>query len=132
MKCELCEKEFEGFGNNALPYDDAICCDECNNNIVLPLRLYLAGMIQDQILVINATTNKLEYIKIIGKEVELEQLQNLVEGYIELFPLKHKYLLFIVNEEGLLYNMPYNELAKRILGIDVVGNLVICPKKLFK
>jgi len=132
MKCKLCGKELEGFGNNALPYDDTICCDDCNNNIVLPLRLFLTGMVQDQILVISATNNTLEYIKITGKEVELEQLQNLVEGYIELVPLKHKYLLFIVNEEGLLYDMPYNKLANKILGIDVVGNLIICPKKLFK
>jgi len=39
MKCSICGKEFEGWGNNAWPVNDGTCCDECNANVVIPMRL---------------------------------------------------------------------------------------------
>lgn len=37
--CSICGKEFDGFGNNAEPVNDGICCDKCNNDIVIPRRM---------------------------------------------------------------------------------------------
>ena len=37
--CCLCGKEFEGWGNNAWPLAEGICCDSCNRNKILPARL---------------------------------------------------------------------------------------------
>lgn len=37
--CPICGKEYEGFGNNAYPVYEGRCCDECNNNIVVPMRI---------------------------------------------------------------------------------------------
>ena len=39
MKCCICGKEFEGWGNNANPVKDGTCCDDCNENVVLPVRI---------------------------------------------------------------------------------------------
>lgn len=45
MKCCICGKEFEGFGNNPYPVgsdvysDEDRCCDECNWKYVIPARL---------------------------------------------------------------------------------------------
>jgi len=43
MKCSICEKDFEGWGNNPEPiknYDIyGPCCDECNNDYVIPSRI---------------------------------------------------------------------------------------------
>ena len=39
MKCCICGKEFEGQGNNANPVKDGTCCDDCNENVVLPARI---------------------------------------------------------------------------------------------
>lgn len=33
--CCVCGKEFTGYGNNAQPIVDGICCDECNNLVIL-------------------------------------------------------------------------------------------------
>lgn len=38
-KCVICGKEFEGYGNNASPVKDGLCCDECNTKVVIPARL---------------------------------------------------------------------------------------------
>ena len=38
--CSICSEEFEGYGNNAQPVNDGICCDDCNRRVVLPLRIY--------------------------------------------------------------------------------------------
>ena len=39
VKCSICGKQYEGFGNNAQPINDGRCCDECNKNVVIPRRL---------------------------------------------------------------------------------------------
>ena len=52
MKCCICGKEIKGYGNNpwgALNKNDELiafdeddrCCDECNEQYVIPGRLYL-------------------------------------------------------------------------------------------
>ena len=37
--CSICGNEFKGYGNNAHPVNDGICCDDCNRRVVLPLRI---------------------------------------------------------------------------------------------
>ena len=37
--CCICGKECEGFGNNAAPVKDGVCCDECNASVVIPKRI---------------------------------------------------------------------------------------------
>lgn len=45
MKCCICGKEFEGYGNNPYPIGRDIyssedrCCDECNTTKVIPARI---------------------------------------------------------------------------------------------
>ena len=41
-KCCICGKEFEGYGNNPGPYKyEGECCDDCNMQYVIPMRLSL-------------------------------------------------------------------------------------------
>lgn len=42
IKCCICGKEIEDYGNNTQPYCKGLCCDECNNKYVIPYRLKLA------------------------------------------------------------------------------------------
>ena len=37
--CCICGQEYEGYGNNAEPYKEGYCCDECNKKFVIPSRL---------------------------------------------------------------------------------------------
>ena len=38
--CCICGKEFEGYGNNPYPVkDNGACCDQCNNDVVIPKRI---------------------------------------------------------------------------------------------
>ena len=42
MKCCICGKEIEGYGNNPWPVstnEDDRCCDECNLEVILPERI---------------------------------------------------------------------------------------------
>ena len=47
-KCILCGKEFDGWGNNAWPIKDGICCDECNAEKVIPERLKQLNLKEDK------------------------------------------------------------------------------------
>lgn len=38
-KCSICGKQYEGFGNNAQPVNNGRCCDECNREVVIPMRI---------------------------------------------------------------------------------------------
>lgn len=44
MNCCICGKEFEGFGHNAEPVRIGRCCDHCNYNTVLQVRITKLGM----------------------------------------------------------------------------------------
>ena len=35
MNCSICNNNIEGFGNNAQPINDGICCDDCNNLVII-------------------------------------------------------------------------------------------------
>lgn len=37
--CSICGKMYIGYGNNAMPVNEGVCCDDCNHNIVMPERL---------------------------------------------------------------------------------------------
>ena len=37
--CCICGKEYTGYGNNAEPYKEGRCCDDCNEKFVIPDRL---------------------------------------------------------------------------------------------
>lgn len=40
--CCICGRDFEGWGNNPAPAKEkGVCCDECNFNLVLPIRMLL-------------------------------------------------------------------------------------------
>lgn len=39
LKCSICGKEFLGFGNNARPIKEGICCDSCNSKFVINSRI---------------------------------------------------------------------------------------------
>lgn len=45
--CCFCNRAFKGWGNNPYPLnkdEKARCCDDCNANLVVPARLYLAQL----------------------------------------------------------------------------------------
>lgn len=38
-ECCICGAEFTEWGNNALPVYEGICCDKCNYEVVIPIRI---------------------------------------------------------------------------------------------
>jgi hypothetical protein len=40
-KCSICGKIYAGFGNNPWPINEGRCCDQCNEEKVLPARIKL-------------------------------------------------------------------------------------------
>jgi len=55
----------------------------------------------------------------------LEKMQDLVQGYIQLSYLENGKIL-IVNEEGLLTNLPPNKKASELRGYLIVGDVIEC------
>jgi len=71
-----------------------------------------------------------------GKYFTLEELQSIVDGYIECVYLNDG-MTMVVNEEGKLNNLPFNYSATEIAhnsGIfdAIVGAVLVCPSKLIK
>ena len=40
-KCPICRRRYEGPGHDALPVWPGRCCDRCNREFVIPMRLHL-------------------------------------------------------------------------------------------
>jgi hypothetical protein len=40
-RCSICQQPFVGYGNNPDPVNDGVCCNDCNDNVVIPARLAL-------------------------------------------------------------------------------------------
>jgi len=56
----------------------------------------------------------------------LEEAQRLVGGFVELVRSpEHREWQILVNEEGLLNGLPFNEEATKICGTGIVGDAVI-------
>ena len=68
-------------------------------------------------------------IKANGEEIEdypsstLVQMQKAVDGYIE--PVYTKEHVALVNEEGLLRSLPYNDKASKIMNHGLVGDVLL-------
>ena len=62
-----------------------------------------------------------------GKNFSLEELQSIVGGYIEIVYLSDGSLM-VVNEEGLLKELPYNLVASGIAGFYIVGDVLLCKE----
>lgn len=131
MKCSICNKSFEGESHNPQPLHGKACCTICNNKVVLPIRLYQSGIHPDKAMLIS-TTGTIEFVKPKAVTFELNEVQKLVQGYIEIYPIRIPNQIVVVNEEGLIIGMAFNTIAKIAFGIDAVGPVLICPKKIFE
>lgn len=131
MKCSICGKEIIGDEHNAMPVTTDVCCETCNSDVVLPIRIYQLGINQKEGLALSPYY-KVKLVKPVGSKFTLKELQTEVEGYIEYYPTNNKKYKIIVNEEGLLMRLPLNKLASNIFGIHAVGNVLIVPNKLIE
>ena len=58
-----------------------------------------------------------------GLHVTLEEMKKCVGGYVEFVYLEDD-LVLVVNEEGLINNLPHNEIATKILSLEGKANIV--------
>lgn len=131
MRCCICKKEIKGYGNNAFPAGNSTCCDECNIKVVVPYRLLLRNYEKEDTALL-VTPNELKLVKPKDKYFTLKELKQSVNGYIELGMEVLPHFLTVVNEEGLIRKFKFNELAYHLFGIEVYGNALIVPKKIFE
>jgi hypothetical protein len=84
------------------------------------------------------TNGEIEYVSPQNdSDFSLNELKNFVGGYIEILPLGKE--LMVINEEGKLLGLPYNENATARLQSQygansdyIVGNALICSAKQIK
>lgn len=77
-----------------------------------------------------------EIIDLEDKELQLEQMQKVVGGYIEIVRLKNGWLV-VCNEEGKLIGLEENPVATLVCNINgfndtIVGDVIICESKYIK
>lgn len=77
-----------------------------------------------------------EIIDLEDKELQLEQMQKVVGGYIEIVHLKNGWLV-VCNEEGKLIGLEENPVVTLVCNINgfndiIVGDVIICESKYIK
>lgn len=68
-------------------------------------------------------------ITISDKPPTLEEMQDMVGGYVEEIHAGDPDKQYFVNEEGLLKNLKFNVEASGVVGRDIVGNMVVLEGK---
>lgn len=133
MKCIICGNEIKKYGNSPYPISkDGECCNECNLNAVVPYRIFLNSIEKKNIALLIKTDGTIEIVKPKEKYFSLKELQKCVDGYIEIGQQVFEEYLTVVNEEGLLLKLPFNNLFYQLYGIKFYGNVLICPLNIFE
>lgn len=131
MKCLICGNEIENYSNNASPLIDGVCCENCNLNAVLPYRLFLMSLEKEEQGILITVSNEIKLIKPKVDKFTLKELQEAVEGYIEVLPSPFPGYICIVDEvKGKLKDEILNDLANLILRQELVGNVLVIPSNL--
>jgi hypothetical protein len=79
------------------------------------------------------SNNVIGLMKIEKQKSLLEQLQGWVGGYIELGESDYidDYVI-VVNEEGLMKNLPFNKIMNLLFGMELHGDVVILDRREMK
>lgn len=70
-----------------------------------------------------------------GTDFQLEELQEIVDGYIEIVQLSYNQIM-VINEEGKLIDLPYNENATEIYQEEdsfydyIAGDVLVCDSNM--
>jgi len=129
--CSICKKRFSEYGNNPIPFSGNVCCDQCNEHIVVPMRIY-GNICEPSYAVLFKADGSLKSIKPKDKYFTLKELQGLVGGLIELYPKRANNHLVVCNEEGLILGLPRNDLFHKYTGNLLVGDVLLCPESIFE
>lgn len=129
--CSICKTSFEGFGNNPAPFLGKVCCDECNRNYVVPLRIYQIVKNPKNALLFK-TDGSIETYTPKNEYFTLEELQKAVGGLIELYPRTYLDMYVVCDEEGLLKQRQRNSIFASLTSIELVGDVLLCPKTIFE
>lgn len=63
-----------------------------------------------------------------GTDFKLEELNEIVGGYIEVLTLNDDQIM-VINEEGKVYGLPLNLKATDMYGLDfIVGDVLVCEE----
>lgn len=130
-RCVFCGKEIKEYGNSAAPAVNGTCCDSCNNNVVVPYRVFLTNKEKGNVALL-VKPDALGLITPKNKYFTLKEHQKAVEGHIELAPQVLPNFFTVVNEEGLLLGLPHNKLAHLLFNVEFVGNVFIVPAGIFE
>lgn len=127
--CCICGEEIDGYGNNPAPIAGKQCCDRCNNNVVVPYRVFLSNLGKNNC-GLRVREKSLELITPKEKKFTLKELQAFVGGYIEEEVQIFKGYVTFADEEGKLKDKKFNELGYKLFEADLVGDFIIVPRTL--
>ncbi len=132
MKCSICGKEISGHGHNPFPVSFVgQCCDRCNDKVVMPVRLFMASRDKQNYAML-IKENEVVLVKPDKKYFTLKEKREMVGGYITVRPSCFPGYYDVVAEEGKLKKLYFNNLSYLMFNTEYVGNVLICPVKLFE
>lgn len=80
--CFICKKRFTEYGNNPKPFKGNSCCDQCNNQVVLPMRIF-ENQDETKYAMLFKADGTLRRINPKDEYFTLKELQSLVDELIQ-------------------------------------------------
>lgn len=130
-RCSICNRKFSEYGNNPTPFLGSKCCDDCNKSLVIPMRIY-ESISDPKTAILFTQDGTVMSVKPKDEYFTLKELQSLVGGLIELYPLRVNNHLVVCNEEGMILNLRLNSIFRKYTNISLVGDVLLCPESIFE
>lgn len=129
-RCDICHKKFSEYPNNPSPFSGRLCCDKCNNELVIPIRIY-ESLENPRTAMVFKTNGTLKQVKPKDGHFTTKELKTLVRGKFAVYPHEINNHLIICNERVIQTRLGENLLFHQYARLTLVSDIVLCPKSLF-
>lgn len=130
-RCDICHKRFSEYPNNPSPFSGRLCCDKCNFEIVIPMRIY-ESLENPQTAMLFKTDGTLKQVKPKDRHFTIKELKTLVRGKFSIYPHEINNHLIICNEKVIQTRLGENHLFNQYARLTLVSDVLLCPKTRYK
>lgn len=133
MKCSICGKKITKLdSNNASPFDGE-CCNECNSEHVIPVRL---ALMKGDTILFSQEDDSYELWGDSDEAVPMQAIHSFIGDYIGMHAIPATDYVLLVNAEAETYELPVNMAWKsfewsKLIKQPILGNCILIMKKNF-
>ncbi|MCL2521270.1 MAG: hypothetical protein FWE36_00245 [Erysipelotrichales bacterium] len=124
--CSICETKIVGYDCNPHPFKGDVCCEACNQTIVMPVRLYQGYQSPKYALLFKANET-IQTVRPKKEFFKLEDLQETLGGNVEVYITTFMSSVLVYKSNGKMKRLPKNKLFEKLSDKELPGEVLMIP-----